>query len=63
MLTIRPDDFDRDSGRKNIIGFLHRLEVKINELERTVQTLESKEGHTKKDVEDILKTEGEEGEQ
>jgi len=52
-----PSDFERDSGRKKIIGFLHEVEARIRRLEQNTKHLKSDELHIKKDIEEIFKLE------
>ena len=56
-MSIHPQDFDHDSGKKKIILLLDEMRVNLHELERKIEKLEEKESRTEKDIEDILKTE------
>ncbi len=39
MLSVHPDDFDRESGKRKILSFLHEVDVKIKRLEKEVEDL------------------------
>ncbi len=57
FISFNPNDFEKDVGRRKIIGFLHELEVKIRKLEHEIEKLQKEEKHLEKDVTDIFKTE------
>ncbi|MEK7148163.1 MAG: hypothetical protein AAB758_02595 [Patescibacteria group bacterium] len=55
--TFHPSDFEKDSGRKKIISFLHEVEVRVRRLEQNAKHLKGDELHMKKDIEEIFKSE------
>ncbi len=55
--TFHPSDFEKDSGRKKIISFLHEVEARVRRLEQNTKHLKSDELHIKKDIEEIFKSE------
>ena len=53
MTLLTPRDFDTDVGRKRIISKIHRLEEKVNELNRLVHESIQQESRLERDLEGL----------